>query len=162
MAATHADGPSAVVLCGIQGSGKTTFYVRRFLHTHVRISLDLLRTRHREAVFLRACLDTRQPFVVDKTNATPEERRRYVEPARAAGFRVEAYWLDATAREAIARNAGRPDGRRIPVAGVLGTRKRLRPPTAEEGFAAVWRVTVGDDGEFRVDPADEPPPIGGR
>jgi shikimate kinase len=32
----------AVVLCGIQGSGKTTLYVARFLETHVRISRDLL------------------------------------------------------------------------------------------------------------------------
>ncbi len=36
----------AVVFCGIQGSGKTSFYRERLLATHVRISLDLLRTRH--------------------------------------------------------------------------------------------------------------------
>ena len=59
----------AIILMGIQASGKTTFYVQRFLHSHVRISQDLLRTRHREKLFLQACLDTLQPFVVDKTNA---------------------------------------------------------------------------------------------
>ena len=34
----------AVVLCGLQGSGKTTLYRDRFLETHVRLSMDLLRT----------------------------------------------------------------------------------------------------------------------
>jgi len=34
-----------VVLCGVQGSGKTTLYRERFLDTHVRVSMDLLRTR---------------------------------------------------------------------------------------------------------------------
>ena len=74
----------AVILCGVQGSGKTTLYRDRFLDTHVRVSMDLLRTRHREAAFLQVCLDTQQRFVVDNTNATAAERRRYVEPARAA------------------------------------------------------------------------------
>ena len=39
----------AVVLCGVQGSGKTTLFRDRFLATHVRVSMDLLRTRAREA-----------------------------------------------------------------------------------------------------------------
>ena len=44
----------AVILCGVQGSGKTTLYRDRFLETHARISLDLLRTRAREAAFQQA------------------------------------------------------------------------------------------------------------
>lgn len=136
----------AVILCGIQASGKTTLYRDRFLETHVRISLDLLRTRHREARFLEACLETRQPFVVDKTNETAAERRRYVGPAKAAGFRVVAYVLEVEARTAIARNALRPERRRVPVAGVLGTRKRLSPPTPEEGFDELWRASPAPEG----------------
>ncbi|CAA9524708.1 MAG: hypothetical protein AVDCRST_MAG79-423, partial [uncultured Thermoleophilia bacterium] len=69
----------AVVLCGIQASGKTSFFRDRFSDTHVRISRDLLRTEHRERRFLELCLETGQPFVVDKTNATPGHRRPYVE-----------------------------------------------------------------------------------
>ena len=40
--------PEAAVFCGIQGSGKTTFYRARFAATHARINLDELKTRHRE------------------------------------------------------------------------------------------------------------------
>ena len=37
-----------IVFCGIQGSGKTTFYRERFFNTHLRISLDLVKTRERD------------------------------------------------------------------------------------------------------------------
>jgi predicted kinase len=60
----------AVIFCGIQGAGKSTFFKKHFFQTHVRISLDLLRTRHREKVFLTACLESGQRFVVDNTNPT--------------------------------------------------------------------------------------------
>src|ERR671923_2810127 len=106
----------AVVLCGVQGSGKTTLYRERFLDTHVRVSLDLLRTRHREAEFVRLGLETRQPFVVDNTNPTPADRRRYVEPARAAGFRVVAYLVEVDTAEAFGRNEGRGGRAWIPPA----------------------------------------------
>ena len=52
------------------------------------LSQDLLRTRHREQVFLHACLSTQLRFVVDRTNATVEEGRRYLQPALEAGFHV--------------------------------------------------------------------------
>jgi predicted kinase len=130
----------AVILCGIQAAGKTSFYRDRYLETHVRISLDLLRTRHREALFLDTCLRSGQRFVVDNTNPTVDERRRYAVPALAAGFRLVACLLDVAPSEALARNARRPPRQRIPVAGLLGTRKRLEPPTAAEGFDEVWVV----------------------
>jgi hypothetical protein len=132
----------AIVFCGIQGSGKTSFYRERFLETHVRISLDMLRTRRREAILVRACLEAQQRFVIDNTNPTVEERRRYVGPARGARFRVVGYLFEATPRQAIARNAERQGRARIPVSGLLGTYKRLQPPTLTEGFSALYRVRI--------------------
>lgn len=67
----------AVVFCGVQGSGKSTFFVERFAHTHVRLNLDMLRTRSREDILLHACLAAQQPFVADNTNATRAQRQRY-------------------------------------------------------------------------------------
>jgi hypothetical protein len=54
-----------IVFSGIQASGKTTFYRERFLATHVRVSLDLLKTRQREDILLFACFAAQQPVVVD-------------------------------------------------------------------------------------------------
>ena len=144
------------MLCGIQGSGKTTFYRDRWLESHVRISMDLLRTRAREAALLELCLSTRQPFVVDNTNPTVADRARYVEPARAAGFRVVGYLVDASPGEALAGNAQR--GRRVPERGVLGTARRFVRPAPEEGFDELWHaVAVG--GRFRVEPLASTEPL---
>src|SRR3712207_208905 len=96
--------PEAVILVGIQASGKSTFYLQRFFETHVRINMDMLKTRRRETLLLEACLLARQPFVMDNTNPLRADRARYVEAARAAGFTVSGYFFRATPREAIARN----------------------------------------------------------
>jgi predicted kinase len=143
----------------VQGSGKTTLYRDRFLETHVRISMDLLRTRSREAALLELCLRTRQPFVVDNTNPTPAERRRYVEPARAAGFRLAVYLVDAGAAEALGRNAERAGRRRIPAAGVVGTARRLQRPVPEEGFDELWHATAAPGGGWRIEPLLTTPPL---
>jgi predicted kinase len=150
----------AIVLCGMQGSGKTTFYRDRFLDTHVRICMDLVRTRAREAAFLKLCPQTRQPFVVDNTNPTPAARRRYVEAARAAGFRVIGYLVEVDEVEALARNRERAAGRRVPVSGVVGTARRLVKPTLEEGFHELWHATAAPGG-WRVEPLLTTPPLPG-
>ena len=139
------------MLCGLQGAGKTSFYADRFLASHVRISRDLLRTAHRETRFLELCLETGQPFVVDKINATPDARAPYVDAARRAGFRTIAWHVDTLPRDAIARNAARDERSRVPVPAILGTQKELVPPAPEEGFDEVWRAWADGRGGFHVE-----------
>lgn len=141
----------AVILCGIQASGKTRFFRDRFLDTHVRISRDLLRTAHRERRFLELCLETGQRFVVDKTNATPAHRRPYVDAARDAGFAVVGYVLEVAPRDALARNACRGPSWRVPDPAILGTHKTFVPPVAGEGFDALWRVRADGAGGWVVE-----------
>src|SRR3954451_22005229 len=124
----------AVVLCGVQGSGKTTLYRDRFLATHVRVGLDLLGTRAREAAVVRVCPEPRQPFVVDNTNPTPADRRRYVEPAREAGFKVIGFLVEIDPAVALARNADRAGRARVSKRGVIGTARRFIRPSPAEGF----------------------------
>jgi predicted kinase len=145
----------AIIFVGVQGSGKTTFYRERFFDTHLRISLDMLRTRHREQLLVAACLAAKQPFVIDNTNPLPADRARYIGLAREAGFRVVAYLLESTLREAIQRNNKRAGKQKIPVPAVAGTFRKLQPPTVEEGFDAVYRVTISPEGAFVVDGGPE-------
>ena len=140
----------AVIFTGIQGAGKSSFYRERFFFTHVRINLDMLRTRHRETLLLRACIEGKQPFVVDNTNPTREERARYIAGARAAGFRIVGYYFESATEDALRRNEERPPEQRVPVVGVLGTRKRLEPPTLAEGFDGLHVVRLGADNVFTV------------
>ena len=136
----------AVLLIGIQASGKTTFYLERFSRTHLRLNLDMLRTRRRERLLLAACLEAGQRFVVDNTNPTPADRARYIGPARDAHFTVIGYYLDVPAAEAVARNAGRPGKERVPERAIWATAARLEPPTREEGFDALYRLRPASDG----------------
>ena len=145
------------MLCGLQGAGKTTLYRDRWLETHVRVSMDLLRARAREAALLELCLSTRQPFVVDNTNPTAADRARYVEPARAAGFRVVGYLVDASRDEALAGNAQR--ARRVPERGVHGTARRFIRPAPEEGFDELWHAVPAAGGGWRVEPLASTEPL---
>jgi predicted kinase len=145
----------AVVFCGIQCSGKSTFYRDRFLDTHVRINLDMLRTRARESILLHACIKAKQPFVVDNTNATIEARRRYIAPARITGFRVVAFYFHADVGEAIARNRLRPPKEQILPGAIVGTYRRLQPPSKQEGYALMHVVSIDGSGGFSVTEIDD-------
>ena len=151
----------AVILVGIQASGKTTFYRERFFETHVRISRDMLRMRRREELLLRACIDGKQPFVVDNTNVLAAERARYIGPARAAGFRVVCYFFRTETRAAIARNRLRTGKAVVPIPGLLGTYKRLQEPRRDEGFDMIYSVTLTADNAYVVEPVTAAPPPAG-
>lgn len=140
----------AVIFVGIQAVGKSTFYRERFYDTHVRINLDMLKTRHREKLLLEACLAAKQSFVVDNTNVTDEDRARYIQPAKAAGFRVIGYYFRSTLEDAKKRNRARVLARPIPDKALDGTYNRLQAPTLVEGFDALYTVTINPSGGFFV------------
>ena len=144
-------GSEAVILVGIQATGKSTFCRDRFFRTHVRINLDMLKTRSRERVLLEACLASGQSFVVDNTNPTSEDRARYIQPAREAGFKVVGYYFESALQGALDRNEARPIEERVPKPGVLGTHGRLGVPSPAEGFDELWYVRIGDAGGFIVE-----------
>ena len=136
----------AVLFCGIQATGKSTFYKERFFNSHIRISLDLLRTRHRENLFLQACLSSQQPFVIDNTNVTKAERARYVTLAKAAKYNVICYYFQSKIADALERNAQRNGKARIPELGVKGAFNRLELPSNDEGFDRIYYVEITDAG----------------
>lgn len=130
----------AVIFAGIQASGKSTFYRERFFDTHVRINLDMLKTRNRERILLEACIAAGQRFVVDNTNATASERARYIAPARAAGFRIVGYFFEPDPHASVRRNESSP--RQVPPRGIFGTLKRLELLAPAEGFDELHRVRI--------------------
>jgi predicted kinase len=136
----------AVIFIGLQGAGKSTFCKERFFTTHVRINLDMLRTRNREWRFVQLCLDTRMPFVVDNTNPSRADRQRYIEPARQAGFRVIGYYFQSRMEDCQRRNAQRPARQQVPLPGLLGTAARLEIPSQDEGFDELFYVKISDKG----------------
>jgi predicted kinase len=144
------NGMEAVIFIGIQGSGKSTFFRERFFDSHVRINLDMLRSRRREELLVAACLEGGQSFVIDNTNPLPADRASYVEPAHAAGFRTVAYFFESSLREAMQRNNLRAGKQKVPAPAVAAAFKKLIPPSADEGFDEIYTVRLTADGGFVV------------
>ena len=138
----------AVVFAGVQGAGKSSFYKERFFSTHVRISLDPLRTRNREQRLLDVCFETEQRIVIDNTNPTRVERTRYLDQSREAGYRVAGYYFQSSVKDCLQRNADRVE--QVPQVAILSTAKKLEIPSLDEGFDELWYVRISD-GEFVVE-----------
>jgi predicted kinase len=140
----------AVIFIGIQATGKSAFYQQRFADTHIRLNLDMLKTRRREQMLLSACLEARQPFVIDNTNVTREARAEYISQAKASGFSVIGYYFKSALQSAIERNNQRSGKARIPVRGIVATHRKLELPSYDEGFDQLFYVEIGDNGAFIV------------
>jgi len=139
----------AIILVGVQASGKSTFCLGRFYDTHIRINLDMLRTRSREQILLDACLKGKQPFVVDNTNPTKEARARYITPAKANGFKVVGFYFSSKVEECKQRNEQREQP--ISLLALLGTYNKLQLPERTEGFDDLYYVTITENGKFLID-----------
>jgi len=142
---------TAIIFIGIPASGKSTFYRWRFFDTHIRINLDMLKTRHREKLLFQACIAAKQPFVIDNTNASAAERKRIITPARDAGFKVIGYYFGSKVQEALERNRQREGRARIADKGVMGAAGRLELPALAEGFDELWYVRMDGMGGFCVE-----------
>jgi predicted kinase len=130
----------AVIFCGLQATGKTTFFKEKFFKTHIRISLDQLNTRNKELRFIETCILTLHPFVIDNTNPSREERAKYIAIAKANKFKVIGYYFQSILADALGRNSQRSGKENIPEIGIRGTFKRLSLPSIEEGFDELYYV----------------------
>ncbi len=145
-----------VVLSGLQGSGKSTFFAARFAATHAHVSRDRFPSARdkarRERDLVAEAARAGRSVVVDNTHARREDRAALVALARALGLRPVLYGFPPDVRAAIARTAARSGRARVPVVGILATVKRLVPPDAGEGFEAAWEVRPTLEGAFAVTP----------
>ncbi len=139
-----------VILMGLQASGKSSFCRDRLFASHVRINLDMLRTRHRETILIAACLEAKQSYVIDNTNPTREERVGYIRQAKEAGFRVVGYYFASKVEDCKSRNSQRPAEQVVPLKGLLGTYGKLQLPEWNEGFDELNYVSLDESGQFLV------------
>lgn len=75
---------------------------------------------------------------IDATHLTVAERRPYVRIAEWYGCDLEAVFFDVPVSICIERNRSR--GRVVPEEVIHAMAEKLRPPTAEEGFARIQVV----------------------
>ena len=141
----------AVIFIGIQGSGKSTFFKERFFDSHVRINLDMLKTKNRERLMFEACLEAKQKFVLDKTNLTREERKKHIVSAKSFGFKIIGYYFQTNLEKAMERNNQRMGKAKIPDKGLFSSFKRLQLPKLEEGFDELFYVSINEENDFVIE-----------
>ncbi|MET0413678.1 MAG: ATP-binding protein, partial [Polyangiaceae bacterium] len=148
------EGAELVLLIGLPGAGKSTFFQQRFAHSHVHVSRDHFarerRPETRQNELLRDALASGRSVVIDNTNVSVEERARFIDEARLHGVRVVGYRFDVSTGECVSRNDGRSGSARIPKVGIFSAAKRLVRPSAGEGFDLLYRVRVLPELRFAV------------
>ncbi|NHC04911.1 ATP-binding protein [Acinetobacter sp. 187] len=141
-----------IIFTGVQASGKSSFYLLNLYHSHLRINLDMLKTRHRENIIFEAGLSSKTKMVIDNTNPTRADRTRYIQRAIDAGFEVISYYFETDLNSTLSRNAQRAGKANIPEVGVRASFKKLQVPSFDEGFSQIFRVRIIGNGDFSVLP----------
>jgi len=134
-----------ILFIGIQATGKSEFYKRNFYKTHIRINLDMLKTRHRERILIEACINAKQSFVIDNTNLTKHERNQYIGEAKNAGFEVIGYYFKSSINEAIERNEQRDGKEKVPLVAMRGSHAKLELPSLSEGYDKLFYVYIDNE-----------------
>ena len=137
-----------IIFTGVQASGKSSYYLLHLAHSHLRINLDMLKTRHRENMIFEACLASKTKTVIDNTNPTKADRARYIQRAKSAGFEVISYYFETDLKSTLERNSQRSGKANIPEVGVRATYKKLEVPDFEEGFDEIHHIKIKGAGEY--------------
>ncbi|TQV88012.1 AAA family ATPase [Aliikangiella coralliicola] len=135
-----------IIFVGLQASGKSSFFLDRFYKEYLRINLDMLKTRHREKIIFDACLKGKQPCVIDNTNPTMEDRKRYIEAFKVNKFSVDGYFFQSKISDCLKRNLKRKGREKLPTIALKSTRSKLEIPKYSEGFDNLYYVSITSGG----------------
>ncbi|WMX14293.1 AAA family ATPase [Aureispira sp. CCB-E] len=140
----------AIIFIGIPGSGKSTFYKKHFFDTHMRISMDLLNTRNKELKLMAYARAVQQKVVIDNTNPTISERKRYIDWFKEKKYDVIAYFFEPDFERSLHWNNQRMGKKRVTEVGIKSVFKKLERPTLTEGFDRLYTVIFNAKTGFKI------------
>lgn len=143
----------AVIMTGLQASGKTSF-CRTRLREYRHISLDELNTRNKERLAIEECTANGADFVIDNTNPSAADRKRYFELIKGKGYKVTGYYMRSVLSECLERNESRTGKAKIPRTAIAGTSKKIELPSYSEGFDRLYYVEMTENG-FKISEWEE-------
>lgn len=142
------------IMCGIPGSGKSTFIKNYFKEDTIVISRDQIRLSllkegedyfaHEKEVCkimwssISNVLKEGKTVVVDQTSLTPRSRRYLIDHVE--GYeKVNIFWVKTDLKTAIARNEKRKGTIAfVPPSQICRMFSQFIPPTLEEGFTKIY------------------------
>ena len=130
------------ILIGIQASGKTTF-CQKYFSAIDTVSLDVINTRKNEDKIIAELINTGKNFVIDNTNPTKAERKKYIDIAKQNGYKAVGIYFRSSVDECAERNEKREVV--IPLKGILSTAKKLEQPSYSEKFEELYYIKIVDN-----------------
>ena len=129
-------------------AGKSAFYRERLAATHDHVSKDLFRhnkrPQRRQEQLLAEALARGCSVAVDNTNPRIADRAPLIAIARTCGAEVVGYFFPTEAADALRRNRTREGCERVPEVAIFTARKRLEPPSFDEGFDRLYVVRLDE------------------
>jgi len=131
-----------IILTGIPASGKSTFLEKYFSDTHKIVSLDLIKTRRREKNLLMKYISEKLNIIIDNTNPSVSDRRRYINLFKTYNYTIICYYLNSIPDECKIRNNNRIGKKKVPEVAIDVIYSELQTPDLYEGFDKLYYVKI--------------------
>ena len=148
--------PKIILLCGIAGSGKSTYaqtLSKNNPNTKI-VSSDSIREKvfgdindqsHNHEIFskiipdeIRRGIAWLKDVIVDATNVSVKDRSGYIKLARELNVDIECHYIPLNLDNARTQNEGRE--RKVPDFVLVKHAQKFVVPTIEEGFSYVYNI----------------------
>lgn len=144
----NTDKTQMLIFIGIPASGKTSFYNSFYKNDYKHINLDILKTRYQEKLAMNEYLKNNENIVIDNTNITKEERKKYISAGNENNYKIIGYYFKSSISECIERNEKRKN--KIPRTAIANKFNNLELPSFDEGFDELYYVSI-ENSEFKVE-----------
>jgi predicted kinase len=134
-----------IVMTGLPGSGKSTYFQKEMYPEFERISQDVLGSRDKCISEASLLLDSGHNVVIDRVNHTKKQRSFWIDLAQKHGASLMSLFLVVAPEECIARIHSRKNHETIKEDMSLEKKrlivynfhKELEPPSLDEGFVTI-------------------------
>ena len=136
--------PEMIIMVGYPGSGKSTLSQSIFKkYKYEILNMDTLKTNSKFNKELKICLKENKSVIIDNTNSSIKNRKKYIDLAQEYNYHVKCIWMDVELELAYHLNQMRTEitGRKtIPKVAYYTYRKYFQEPTLNEGINDIIKV----------------------
>lgn len=144
-----------IILMGLQGAGKSSFYRKYFSQTHEIVSKDLMKNKKHKSLhqekLVRKYFSEGRSVIVDNMNLTAKNRQDLITMAKDYGEKVILYYFPLEISESLIRNKGE-NRKEVPTVAIYASNKTFELPSKNEGFDECFEVEMINPHSFNIRP----------